>query len=74
MTDKKIDQLNSKNYNLELKYTSKLQLQNKVFILTCLHEFLNNDEQYNNFIKYMDNNRTRTTISNLKVSKTKPTK
>jgi len=71
MRKKKIDLLETPNYNLEVKYNSKLQTQSKPFILKCLQEFLNNDESYERFINYMQENRTRTKISNLTASKPK---
>jgi hypothetical protein len=69
MKHKKIDLLEGKQYNIEVKYSSRLQLLNKMFILKCLKQFINDDEQYNTFINYMNEHRTRSKISNLKTSK-----
>jgi len=74
MIKKRIDKLEGGSYNLEVKNTSKLQLVNKLFLLNCLKEFLNDDEIYNNFIEYMNDNRTRTKSVNLSSSKLKEPK
>lgn len=71
MIKKRIDKLEGGSYNLEVKNTSKLQVVNKPFMLNCLKDFLNDDETYNNFIEYMNEQRTRTKSINLSSSKHK---
>ncbi len=71
MIKKKIDKLEGNSYNLEVKNSSRLKSVDKKFILNCLRTFINDDNMYDKFIKYMEENRERTKYTNLKASKTK---
>lgn len=71
MIKKKIDKLEGKSYNLEVKNSSRLKVIDKKFILNCLRTFMNDDDMYDKFITYMGENRERTKYTNLKTSKTK---
>jgi hypothetical protein len=65
MIKNEIDSLETEKYNLEVKYTSKMEVLSKDFILTKLKEFIDNDEIYTRFINYLMENRTRTRVSRL---------